>query len=116
MDLLPKDIISFIWGLIVGGVVIVFSGFASELGKDLYTWLKKRLGEPEPLKVSTGYKATAVPPERCSWVVEHETPNFEDMNYHFYPHPKNRNGKCFREVNHRGQMIREFLMVKPENE
>ena len=109
------DLTSFILGLVLAGAVIVLTGFGGELGKDIYTWVKSRTGEPEPLKVSRGYVAKAYPPGECQWVLEEEITTLEDLGYFFYPHSKNRGGKCYRELTHGGRLAREYLMVKKQS-
>lgn len=103
---------SFISGTMVGVVAMLFSGFAGEAGKDLYIWLKKRIGEPDPIKVSIKYIPQVYPADQCVWVREESIPVHEEQESFFYPHPKNRGGKCYREVASGGVVAKEFLMVR----
>lgn len=114
MDYLPDDLPSFIWGLLVAFILIVITGFGREIGKDIYAFAKKRLGEPEPLQISVKYLPKSVPPDQCVWVREENIPHHENEGSTFYPHPDNRGGKCYRLASMGTHTVREYLMVRKQ--
>lgn len=115
MSLLPSDLASFLWGLIVGAVVIVFSGFGSAAGSDLWHWVKRRIRRdpPEPMEVSGKFSPSLYPPGSCAWVPELDVLAKEQHDWGYYPHPDTQ-GRCYRMANHGGRLTKEFLMVRPE--
>ena len=115
MSLLPHDLSSFLWGMAVGGIGIVLSGFGTAAGADLWKWTKKRLSSepPEPKEVSVKFSPTLYQPGDCAWVPELDAPNKEGKDWVYYPHPET-NGRCFRMASHGGRLTKEFLMVSPE--
>jgi len=115
MNIFPDDLLSFIWGLIVGIVVIIFSGFGSAAGSDLWHWLKRRINKepPEPKEVSAKFSPTLYPKSSCAWVPELDVPVKEQQDWGFYPH-HDTNGHCYRMANHGRKLTREFLMVNSE--
>ena len=115
MNILPSDLASFIWGLVAGVIVIIFSGFGSAAGSDLWHWCKKRIKKepPEPQEVSQKFSPTLYSRGSCAWVPELDVPEKEQQNWGFYPHLET-NGRCYRMAKHGGRLTREFLMVNPE--
>ena len=72
MDVLPKDITSFVWGFVVGGLVLFFSGVLKKAGEDSWSAAKARLfpTEPEPIKVAREFNPNLHEQGTFSWVPE----------------------------------------------
>lgn len=115
MDLLPDDIVSLIWGLVLGAGGLVLTSAGRELGKDLYAYIKRKVGPPEPMHVSSKYVPKGYEKGGCVWVQEHQIPNHLEKGDTFYEHPQNRGGKCYRETPSSAGITREYLMVIAES-
>jgi len=107
MDVLPKDITSFVWGLVVGGLVLFFSGVLKKAGDDSWSAAKARLfpTQPEPIKVAREFNPNLHEQGTFSWVPEEKIFGAEAGGHTFFRHP-NGGAKCFRIVQGR----KEFLM------
>lgn len=103
MNLLPTDLISFIWGLLVAATVIILNGFFSEAGKDL--WQKFKPKPPKDILVDLRFEPTLYKPDNCRWVNEESLSRYE-TEWFYYPHPSN-GGKCYRQDSQR----KSYLMV-----
>ena len=113
MNWLPKDLPSFLWGLVIAVIAIVATGFLREAGKELWSTLKKKLFPPptpetEPVQVDAKFQPTLYAKSDCLWSRHESVSRFESEGYTYYPHPKN-GAKCVRGY---GQEL-SFLMVKP---
>ena len=114
MELLPDDLISFVWGLVLGAAGLFLTGVFQEAGKDAWSLVKRtvRPPPPEPVKVDAKFAPTLYAPGDCAWVPEGKCYNREAEGGTYYPHPSN-GGKCFRQINGGSGLRKEFLMVKP---
>lgn len=115
MDFLPTDWKSFIWGVAVGGLGAIFSGFLKKFGEDAYVALKARWfpKPPEPTQVEARFAPPATGAAERAWVPESRVGDYEAKDYSYYPHRKT-GGKCFRVVGEGSSARKEFLMVAPD--
>ncbi|WP_317933224.1 hypothetical protein [Halioxenophilus sp. WMMB6] len=116
--MLPSDLSSFIWGLVSGIVVVVFSSFFSAAGGDLWRWVKAKVSPspPPPLQVRADFKPRDRIFDECAWVHGQRTTLRELEGYRFYLHPKTR-ARCFRELQFEGEEpFQEWLMLKPDTD
>lgn len=114
MDLLPSDIVSFVWGALAAGALLVVTGLCNAAVSDLYLWIKKKLDRspPEPRELPQRFSPSVFAKEDCAWEPEIDVPGKEQEGWSFYPHPDTK-GRGFRMANHGGKLTREFLMTKP---
>ncbi len=113
MSFLPTDWLSFLWGLAVGALGLLFTGALKKGGEDVYAAVKERLfpTPPEPIRVAHDFDPVLYQPGGCAWVPEVYTHDREAQGYTYYPHPKG-GAKCYRTGGARGS--NEFLMVRPD--
>lgn len=115
MNWFPADLPSFVWGVVVGLVGAVFTGFLREAGKDGYLWLKEKIlrSPPDPVKVDGRFVPELYEPGLCAWVGEEKVYDYERKGWTYYPHPRD-DAKCYREVWTGNRKSLEYLMVQPE--
>jgi len=113
MSFLPSDWPSFIWGIVVGALGLLFTGVLKKAGEDVYSAAKARLfpAPPQPIQVPHNFDPILYQAGSCSWVPEVYTYEREAQGYTYYPHP-NGGAKCCRTGGARGS--NEFLMVRPD--
>ena len=93
---------------------ILFKGFLSAAGKELWSLLKDKILErlTKEEEVEPEFKAIIYPIQNCTWIPEENLPNKEKHNWFYYPHPKNGK-KCFRLVGEGKFPKKEYFMVTP---
>lgn len=112
-----ENIPGFVWGLVTGAALVVFSGFGTEAGKDLYQLVKRRFDNspPEPQEVGQSFSPTLYKKQHCAWIPEFNTPGKESQGWKYYPHHTTQ-GKCYRKAKHNDTIVREYLMMTPDAE
>ena len=115
MPLLPTDLPSFVWGLLIGGAAAFLTGFLKKAGEHAFTLVASKIHPkpPEPEQVDGKFYPTIFAPSDCAWVNEVKLYEYEAKGYTYYPHPKN-NARCFRITSDGTRRLKEFLLVKPE--
>ena len=92
MNLLPSDLVSFVWGLLVAGLAAIASGFLSEAGK--YLWQKVKPEPPKDVQVDLTFEPELYTGSDCRWVNEESLSRYEKDHF-YYPHPSN-GARCYR--------------------
>lgn len=112
MDWLPKDLPSFIWGMVTSGLIV---GILRGAGQDIWRSLKQKLFPPPlpPIKVDSRFEPVGYEPDSCVWVREERLYENEKSGHTYYPHPQN-GAKCYRETGAGQQRWSEFLMLRPK--
>lgn len=111
MSLLPTDLVSFLWGILIAAIGIVLTGFLREAGRELWHAIKRRLNPPTPddVLVDLRFEPPKGMQSNCVWTRGESVSRRLENGYKFYPHPSN-GGKCVR-----GQgPEKSYLMVKPD--
>jgi hypothetical protein len=110
MDFWPRDLLSFGWGLLVGGVAAFLTGFLKKAGEDTWTAVHKRLFplDPEPIHVPANFNPNQYEQGTFAWVRDDSIHQREIEGYTHFLHPNGR-AKCFRTI----PGHREFLMRTP---
>jgi hypothetical protein len=114
VDFLPSEPISFIWGLVVGGLAVFVGAVVSSAGTDTWAWLKRRLKPPPPesTQVASTFTLPEADPNSLEWILDHRVIEFEARGYTLARHP-DTGGPCFFvSVEPQGE-TRQFLMHKP---
>ncbi|ACR11964.1 hypothetical protein TERTU_4457 [Teredinibacter turnerae T7901] len=100
--------------LVVFCLSVLFKGFLSAAGKDLWVFLKESLLQrmEKEMEVGPDFKAKVYPEQNCTWIPEENIQNKERHKWAYYPHPKNGK-KCFRLVGEGKFTRKEYFMVTP---
>jgi len=95
-------------------VGVIFKGFLSAAGRDLWAYSKKKISGylERELEVDSGFKAKVYAIQNCTWIPEENIENKENQKWKYYPHPKNGK-KCFRLIGEGKFAKKEYFMVTP---
>ena len=101
---------SFIWGLVLGGLAALLTGFLKKAGEDAWVALKARLfpAEPDPIAVPNDFNPNQYEQANFSWVHENAVHEKQAQGYTYFIHPTHH-AKCFRQLPDR----KEFVMRQP---
>jgi len=115
MPLLPTNLPSFTWGLIIGGIAAFATGFFKRAGERVFDYFANRFHPmpPEPVQVDGHFQPTRFAPSQCAWINEVKLYEYETKGYTYYPHPK-ENARCYRLTSDDMRSLKEFLMVQPD--
>lgn len=114
MSLLPTDLSSFAWGLVLGAGAAFAAGFLQKAGDHAFVYLASKISPspPEPVQVDGRFLPTRFAPGDCAWVNEIKLYDCEAQGYTYYLHPKS-NARCYRVTSDGARPLKEFLLVKP---
>jgi len=120
MSLLPTDLTSFIWGLLIGAAAIFLHGFVSKFGEDAADAVKRRIFpkpsepplRPQPVEVDKSFLPPVCQGGSCIGVRELQTGEKEAQGYTFYLDPDDA-AKRYRVVGMgNGTTLNEYLMLR----
>jgi hypothetical protein len=109
-----EDEVALTIAILVLCLTIMFKGFFTAAGKDLWSFLKEKFLRhvEKEIEVESEFKAKLYPIQNCTWIPEENLSNKERHNWIYYPHPKNGK-KCFRLVGEGKFAKKEYFMVTP---
>jgi hypothetical protein len=114
---MPNQEIVIIASSVVFCLGVVFKGFFSAAGKDLWaiTKLKFKGIVKSDFEVETDFKPKIYKVQNCTWIPEENLENKENHKWKYYPHLKS-GGRCYRLVGEGKFAKKEYYMVTPNAE
>ena len=112
-----EDWLSYFLVVLAGVALLFFRSIIGAVGKDLYTWLKRKISPPEPppIKVKSTFRPAEDPEGHFVWIGEHDVPNKLAKGYKHYLGPEDGARRYQIPNEPQGLQDKAFFMRQPRD-